>query len=53
MGEITDILTAQGGTSVMTEVPEMFGAEQILMDRAVDEKVFNDIVKLITDSKAY
>ena len=53
VGEITDILTAQGGTSVMTEVPEMFGAEQILMDRAVDEKVFNDIVKLITDSKAY
>ncbi len=36
-GEITDILTAQGGTSVMTEVPEMFGAERILMDRAVDE----------------
>jgi len=53
VGEITDILTAQGGTSVMTEVPEMFGAEQILMDRAVDEKVFNDIVKLINDFKAY
>ena len=53
VGEITDILTAQGGTSVMTEVPEMFGAEQILMDRAVDEKVFMDIVKLITDFKAY
>jgi altronate hydrolase len=53
VGEITDILTAQGGTSVMTEVPEMFGAEQILMDRAVDEKVFHDIVGLINDSKAY
>jgi altronate hydrolase len=37
LGEITGILTAQGGTSVMTEVPEMFGTEQILMDRAVDE----------------
>ena len=37
----------------MTEVPEMFGAEQILMDRAVDEKVFHDIVGLINDSKAY
>jgi len=53
VGEITDILTAQRGTSVMTEVPEMFGAEQILMDRAVDEKVFHDIVKLINDFKAY
>lgn len=53
VGEITDILCAQGGTSVMTEVPEMFGAEQILMDRAVDESVFNDIVKLIADAKAY
>ena len=37
VGEITDILPAQGDTSVMTEVPEMFGAEQILMHRAVDE----------------
>jgi len=53
VGEITDILTAQGGTSVMTEVPEMFGAEQILMDRAIDESVFHAIVKLINDSKAY
>jgi len=53
VGEITDILTAQGGTQVMTEVPEMFGAEQILMDRAVDQKVFNDIVSLINDAKAY
>jgi altronate hydrolase len=53
LGEITGILTVQGGTSVMTEVPEMFGTEQILMDRAVDEKVFHDIVGLINDSKAY
>lgn len=53
VGEITDILTAQGGTSVMTEVPEMFGAEQILMDRAADKEVFQDIVGLINDSKAY
>jgi altronate hydrolase len=53
VGQITDVLTTQGGTSVMTEVPEMFGAEQILMDRAVDESVFHDVVKLINDSKAY
>jgi altronate hydrolase len=53
VGEITDILTAQGGTSVITEVPEMFGAEQILMDRAFDESVFNEIVNLINNGKAY
>ena len=53
VGEITDILTAQGGTSVMTEVPEMFGAEQILIDRAVDEGAFHDVAKLINASKAY
>jgi altronate hydrolase len=53
VGEITDILTAQEGTSVMTEVPEMFGAEQILMDQAVDESVFHDIVGLINDFKVY
>ncbi len=53
VGEITDILTAQGGTSIMTEVPEMFGAEQILMDRAVDESVFHKVAKLINDTKAY
>jgi altronate hydrolase len=37
----------------MTEVPEMFGAEQILMDWAVDGTVLRDIVSLIDDSKAY
>ncbi len=53
VGEFTDILTAKGGTSVMTEVPEMFGAEQILMDRAVNEVVFHDIEILIRNAKAY
>jgi altronate hydrolase len=53
VGQITDILTAQGGSVVMTEVPEMFGAEQILMDRAKDETVFRAIVKLIEDFREY
>jgi altronate hydrolase len=53
VGEVTDILTAQQGTVVMTEVPEMFGAEQILMNRAKDEDVFLAIEKLINDYKAY
>ena len=42
-----------GGTAVLTEVPEMFGAEQILMNRCVNESVFNDTVKLINNYKEY
>lgn len=53
VGRITDKITAMGGTCVLTEVPEMFGAEQILMNRCVDESVFNDTVKLINNYKKY
>ena len=42
-----------GGTAILTEVPEMFGAEQILMNRCVNEAVFNHTVKLINDYKEY
>lgn len=52
-GRITDRLVSMGGTAVLTEVPEMFGAEQILMNRCVNEDVFNRTVKLINDSKEY
>lgn len=52
-GKITDRITAMGGTAVLTEVPEMFGAEQILMNRCVDESVFKDTVKLINNYKEY
>lgn len=52
-GKITDKFTAMGGTAVLTEVPEMFGAEQILMNRCVNEEIFNDTVKLINNYKAY
>ena len=52
-GRITDRLVSMGGTAVLTEVPEMFGAEQILMNRCVDENVFNDSVKLINNYKRY
>lgn len=52
-GKITDKLVSMGGTAVLTEVPEMFGAEQILMNRCVDEKVFNKTVKLINNYKEY
>lgn len=53
VGRITDKITAMGGTCVLTEVPEMFGAEQILMNRCVSKKVFDDTVKLINDYKKY
>jgi altronate hydrolase len=53
LGKFSDYLIAQGGTTVLTEVPEMFGAETILMERAADERVFEKIVDLINDFKEY
>ncbi|MGN1201735.1 MAG: UxaA family hydrolase [Eubacterium sp.] len=52
-GKITDRLVSMGGTAVLTEVPEMFGAEQILMNRCIDKAVFNNTVKLINNYKKY
>ncbi|WP_144937825.1 UxaA family hydrolase [Paenibacillus sp. 32O-W] len=53
VGAVSDRLTGMGGTTILTEVPEMFGAETILMNRAADEKVFDQIVRLINDFKQY
>ena len=53
IGTITDRVVTAGGCAVMTEVPEMFGAERILMNRAKDKDCFNEIVKLINDFKEY
>jgi altronate hydrolase len=53
VGSFSDKLIAHGGTSIMTEVPEMFGAETILMNRAKNEKVFKMIVDLVNDFKEY
>lgn len=53
VGLFSDWLIAHGGTTVLTEVPEMFGAETILMNRAKDEKVFDETVHLINDFKGY
>lgn len=53
LGRFSDFLTAQGGTTVLTEVPEMFGAETILMERAENEEVFQKIVALINEFKQY
>lgn len=53
VGRITDRLTAAGGSAVLTEIPEIFGAERLLMDRAADEQVFRDIVGVVNDFKRY
>ena len=53
VGEFSDWLVAQGGTSVLTEVPEMFGAETILMNRCKTEELFQQTVTLINDFKEY
>jgi altronate hydrolase len=53
LGRFSDYLVEKGGTTILTEVPEMFGAETILMDRAENEEVFGKIVDLINDFKQY
>lgn len=53
VGAFSDILVAQGGTTILTEVPEMFGAETILMNRCKDKETFEKTVKLVNSFKDY
>ena len=53
LGRFSDFLSINGATTLLGEVPEMFGAEKLLMARAKDEATFNEIVKLINDFKLY
>ncbi|MBQ6198398.1 MAG: altronate dehydratase [Bacteroidales bacterium] len=53
LGVFSDWIVAQGGTTVLTEVPEMFGAETILMNRCQDKATFDKTVHLINDFKEY
>jgi len=53
VGAFSDRLIAAGGTSVLTEVPEMFGAETLLMDRCVSREVFDRCVGMINNFKQY
>ena len=52
-GKVTDRICAMGGTAVLTEVPEMFGAETVLFERCINEDIWNKSVKLINDFKQY
>ncbi|MBQ7869660.1 MAG: altronate dehydratase [Prevotella sp.] len=53
VGEFSDWLVAQGGTSILTEVPEMFGAETILMNRCETSELFDKTVSMINNFKEY
>lgn len=53
VGRASDAVISMGGAAVLTEVPEMFGAEHLLMQRAENEEVFNKTVSLINDFKDY
>ena len=53
VGRFSDRLIALGGSTVLTEVPEMFGAESILFERCESEPVFRKAVKMIEDFKGY
>lgn len=53
VGRFSDLLVSKKGTTILTEVPEMFGAETLLMNRCADEKLFEKTVNLINDFKNY
>jgi altronate hydrolase len=53
LGVFSDFLIARGGSAVLTEVPEMFGAETLLMNRCINKDVFDKTVRLINDFKDY
>lgn len=53
VGAFSDILISKGGTTILTEVPEMFGAETILMNRCETPELFEKTVSLINDFKNY
>ncbi|HGO5854585.1 TPA: UxaA family hydrolase [Mannheimia haemolytica] len=53
LGNFSDYLISHGGTTVLTEVPEMFGAERILMSHCENENIFYKTVEMVNDFKQY
>ena len=53
VGRMADRVTAAGGSAILTEIPEIFGAERVLLRRAENETVFNDLVAVVNDFKRY
>lgn len=53
VGRVANLLADAGGTPVLTEIPEIFGAEHLLMARAADQEVFEGVVSVVNDFKRY
>ena len=53
VGAFSDLLISKGGTTILTEVPEMFGAETLLMNRCETEELFDKTVRLVNNFKNY
>ena len=53
VGKFSDLLIRNGGSTVLTEVPEMFGAESILLNRCADQTVFDRAVDMLNRFKQY
>ena len=53
VGRISNAIAQAGGTPILSEIPEIFGAERMLMARAVEETVFNEAAQLVNDFKHY
>jgi altronate hydrolase len=53
VGRIADRLATNGGTSILTEVPEMFGAEKILLERAVNAAVYDGTINMVNAFREY
>jgi altronate hydrolase len=53
VGALSDLLVAHGGTTVLTEVPEMFGAETLLLNRCISRQIFDKCVNMVNGFKAY
>jgi altronate hydrolase len=53
VGRIADKVCAAGGSAILTEIPEIFGAERLLMARAESEAVYQDVAALVNDFKSY
>ena len=53
VGKISDRIVGAGGSAILTEVPEMFGAEQILMNKCKNEEIFEKYCQMIIDFKNY
>lgn len=53
VGAMSDLLLAQGGSALLTEVPEMFGAEDVLLRRCANRDVFDRAVQMVMDFRDY